>query len=96
MTPYDLEIMKEKCKLAENILSTIKDLEDRIRTINAELSHFQGDKNLMIRDKGSNYIVPKDIFPYNPIDEELIQLGTVIQQIFSKKIATLKAELDAM
>ena len=88
--------MKEKCKTAEDMFNTINKLKDLIKVINAEISHFQGDKDLMIRDKNFNYIVPKDIFPYNPTDEELIELGKFIQQLYTKKIAALEAQLATM
>ena len=96
MTHKDLESMKEKCKTAEDMFNTINKLKDLIKVINAEISHFQGDKDLMIRDKNFNYIVPKDIFPYNPTDEELIELGKFIQQLYTKKIAALEAQLATM
>lgn len=88
--------MKEKCKIAEDMFNTINNLKDLIKVINAEISHFQGDKDLMIRDKSFNYIVPKNIFPYNPTDEELIELGKFIQQLYTKKIAALEAQLATM
>ena len=93
MTKQELEDMQKRCKAAEEILKQIEELEDRIKIINAELSHFQGDKDLMVRDKW-NSLIPKEIFPYCPTDEELTKLGVFIQQIYMEKIDFLRTQLN--
>ena len=95
MTLKELSDIQLKCKKSEEILKFQRELESRIKVINAEISTFQGDKNLMIREK-SNPIVPIDIFPYRPDDEEIIQLGEFIQNLYTKKLDNLKIRFEAI
>ena len=95
MTEQELKDMQAKCAEAEKINKLIERLESDIKVLNAEMSHFQGDKDLMVRDKW-NSIIPTSVFPYTPTDDELIALGTFIQSLYKEKLTLLRKQLKDM
>lgn len=95
MTQIQLDIMMQRLQRADELNQQIARLGSNIKVLNAEMSPMPGEKDLMVRHKLMS-ILPIQALPENPTDDEIIELGEFLQQMYTKRIAQLKAELETI